>query len=213
MGGLLEVNYGDLACTDVIGFEEVEGGNPPGTNYDAVVSILNVRFAERFAGQILGTSRYADSLSGSPGAPLSLQAGEANRNLVVLVYNGTFEQVLSGLGNVGFPHDDAIGEGAVAVRFNCPQSEVGFYVVGGDGGYAYLDFFASDGAWIGGSVLFDISGWPYAFRCMDGSAYIAGFSIWNTDPAGIGLDLLRYDAGAPSSVESVRWGRIKGLFR
>ena len=127
-----QVDPSTLTCDGTITFDDVAGGAAPGTNYDAVFESDGAVFAERFAGQTLSASGDFDVLSGTPTSPLTLQVGAANQNLNVFI-NGP-SQVLTGLGPLGFPGFDAIGEGSFAVLFDFDQSEFGFDLVGGNGG-------------------------------------------------------------------------------
>lgn len=103
-------------------------------------------------------------LSGAPSSPLSLQAGEPSQNLAVFYYEETESNTLSGLGPLGFPDFDAIGDGSIAVLVDYDRSEFGFDRFGGDGGTAIVNVFARDGSLID---MFEITGFgddSYAFR-------------------------------------------------
>src|SRR3990170_3914304 len=138
-----QVDPATLTCDGTVTFDDVTGGGQPGTNYDAVFESGGADLAERFAGQTLSANGDFDVLSGSPG-PLTLQTGAANQNLNVFV-NGS-SQVLTGLGPVGFPNANAIGEGSFAVLFDFDQSEFGFDLVGGNFGTATVGFFRRNGS-------------------------------------------------------------------
>ena len=186
-----QVNYGDLTGTQLITFDDVPGGPVPGTNYDAVFVSGGVSFAERFVGQTNTPSGTFDVLSGSPGGPLALAVGAPGRNLNVFFYAGS--QGLTGLGPLGFPDFNAIGEGAIALLFTSEQSEFGFQLVGGDGGSATVDFFRRDGSLVHQIVLGGLTSAFYGFSREGGVNDIAGVSIWNTDPLGIVFDNLKFD--------------------
>jgi len=187
---------GSLTGTQLTTFDDVAGGAAPGTNYNAVFVSGGVSFAERFAGQTNTPSGGFDILSGSPLPGLALAVGLPNQNLNIFLNNSS--QVLTGLGSVGFPSYDAIGEGSFAALFSTDQSQFGFDLVGGDGGSATVDFFRRDGSLIDSIVVAGLSDQSYAFVRDGGVNDIAGISIFNTDPGGIGFDNLRYDV--PSRV-------------
>ena len=185
-----QVDPATLTCDGTVTFDDVTGGDQPGTNYDAVFESGGADLAERFAGQTLSANGDFDVLSGSP-SPLTLQTGAANQNLNVFV-NGS-SQVLTGLGPVGFPAANAIGEGSFAVLFDFDQSEFGFDLVGGNGGTATVDFFGRDGTLIHTIVLTALSDQSYGFQREGGLNDIAGISIQNDDAGGIGFDNLCHD--------------------
>ncbi len=158
------------------------------------------QFAERFVGQSLGFSGDFDVLSGTPVTPLALQVGMPDHNLDALMDEfGTVN--LNGLGPVGYlpalpvmnPDYDGIGEGSIAALFLSDYGQVGFDVLGVDGGgMMIVDFFRRDGSLIDTAVA--STGPPLtsaititvAFQRVGGVNDIAGFSIYNTDPGGLG---------------------------
>jgi hypothetical protein len=193
-----QVPYASLTGTALITFDDVPGGGAPGTNYDGIFESGNAAFAERFVGQTLGASGPFDTLSGTPSAPLALQVGAPGRNLNVFVNAGS--QVLTGLGNLGFPSFDAIGEGSFAVLFDFDQSQFGFQLVGGDSGTATVSFFARNGTLIDSVTLTGLADAFYGFSREGGVQDIAGISITNNDPAGVGFDNLLSDVqGVPGT--------------
>lgn len=182
-----------LTGTGFITFEDVAGGNPPGTNFDAIFESDGADFGERFVGQTLTTSGVFDILSGTPSSSLSLATGIAGENLNVFFRTANNSQVLSGLGPLGFPDNDAIGEGSFAVLFDFDQSEFGFDLLGGNGGSAFVDFFKRDGSLISSITLTTLSDQSFAFARDGGIKDIAGISIYNNDPFGIAFDNLVHD--------------------
>ncbi len=197
-----QIAPGSLTGTGLITFDDVAGGAAPGTNYDAIFESNGANLGERFAGQINTPGGDFDVLSGSPTGPLSLAVGAAGQNLNVFDYNGS--QVLTGLGPQGFPSFNAIGEGSFAVLFDFNQSQFGFDLVGGNGGDAFLNFFARDGSLISAITLSGLSTQSYAFSREGGVKDIAGISIYNNDLGGIGFDNLRHDVpGVPGPGTSV----------
>lgn len=182
---------GSLAGGQVATFDDVAGGASPGTNYNAIFVSGGVRFGERFAGQSNTPVNGFDVLTGTPGGPLTVVAGAPNANLNIFLFGQS--NVLTGLGPVGFPDADAIGEGSVAALFSSEQSEFGFDIVGGDGGSATLSFFRRNGSLIDTLVLSGLSNTSYAFRREGNLLDIAGVSIFNSDPGGIGFDNVRFN--------------------
>ena len=128
-----QVDYFSLSGSELIDFDSAAGGDVPGTNYDGIINSSGASFAERFVGQTLSASGTSDVLSGVPVGSLSLQIGAAGQNLNLVSGVGyPFGNLLTGLGNLGFPDPEAIGEGAVAILFDNDQSEFGFYSFGGN---------------------------------------------------------------------------------
>ena len=196
VNGLIEqVDPATLSCEILADLEDVTGGLA-GTNYDAILVSGDLELAERFSGQTLSSATIGaytfDVLSGTPSDPLALQTGAANCNVHVVVYG--FGQVVDGLGPLGYPDLDAIGEGSVAVLFPSPQSQFKFDICGVDGdggGNATLNFFKADGSSLG-TIVIAPTDQTYGFRHTGGIREIAGFSIHNSDPAGIGYDNICY---------------------
>jgi hypothetical protein len=120
--------------------------------------------------------------------------------------------VLAGLGNLGFPDLDAIGEGSIAISFPAPQAHVSFDLVGGNGGSATLGFYRMDGSLIDNITVTGLADLRYGFATPDGAASIAGILIQNTDPSGIGIDNICHSGGTTGS-RAVSWSRIKRLYR
>jgi hypothetical protein len=197
---IIEIDYYSLNCLGIITFDDVPGGGAPGTNYDAIFESDGALFAERFVGQTLSYSGDFDVLTGSPTNPLTLQAGLPYQNLVITLEPNTNSQVLAGNGPVGWPDYSSIGEGSFAVIFDYDQSEFGFVLAGGDGGPAIVDFFRRDGSLIDSIEIPNITLGNYGFQRIGGVADIAGVSIHNTDPAGIGIDdLCHTNQGVPGT--------------
>lgn len=186
-----QIDYNLLTGTQLITFDDIAGGAAPGTNYDGLLRSGNTSFGERFAGQANNPASGFDVLSGAPSGPLALAFGAPGQNLNVFISSAS--QVLTGLGPLGFPSFDAIGEGSFAVLFDDDQSEFGFQLVGGEGGSATLDFFRRDGSLIQQIVVGGLANAFYGFAREGAIRDIAGISIWNNDSAGIGFDNLKHD--------------------
>jgi len=197
-----QVDYALLTGTELITFDDVTGGGAPGTNYDAIFESGNTAFAERFVGQTNTPVGNFDVLSGTPSGPLALAVGAPGQNLNVFLNGGS--QVLTGLGPLGFPSFDAIGEGSFALLFDFDQSEFGFQLVGGNGGTATVSFFQRNGSLIETIALGSLADAYYGFSRDGGLKDIAGISIHNNDAAGIGFDNLKHDVrGVPGDPGNV----------
>jgi hypothetical protein len=198
-----QIDYNTIGGTGLITFDDVAGGGAPGTNDDAIFESNGADFGERFVGQVNTPSGNFDVLSGAPSGSLALAVGAAGQNLNVVVNGGT--QVLAGLGPLGFPSFDAIGEGAFAVLFDFDQSEFGFQLVGGNGGNAFVSFFKRDGSLISTITLTGLADASYGFQREGNVKDIAGISVHNNDLAGVGFDNLKHDVegvpGPPSVPE------------
>jgi len=208
-----EIPYASVFVGQTIDFEGIVGGDAPDTNYDGLLNFGGVLIGERFAGQTLGSSGNSDTLSGAATGPLTVLAGAAGQNLVVL--SDSVSQVLAGLGRLGFPSFDAIGEGAVAILFDNDQSSFGFRSVGGDLGSATFDFFRRDGSLIDTLTPVGLGTDAFGFLREGGLRDIAGISIWNTDPGGIGFDDIIFDVPgdgvAPVPLPAGVWLLLSGV--
>lgn len=196
------VSYASLTGLGLVTFNDIAGGTPPGTNYDGIFTSGGEKFAERFVGQTLTANGDFDTLSGAPTVPLTLQPGTSGHNLNVFDLGGG-DNVLTGLGTVGFPSNDAIGEGSFAVLFSSDQSQFGFELLGGESDPttgATIDFFRRDGSLIDRVVLLNLSAASYGFSRDLGIKDIAGISIFNNDPGGIGFDNLKFDVPTDTTV-------------
>ena len=180
------IDPGTLVCNDVIDFNDLATGN-----YDGIIDKGFVKFAERFSGQTVAAAGSFDVLSGTPNDPISLQVGDANKNLHVTSFGGS--QVIDGLGPSGFPNFNAIGEGAISFMFNYDQSELAITTNGSNNGVATASFFRRDGSLIETKTLsLGVGAKVFAFRRAGEVNDIAGVSITNTDGGGINYDNLTF---------------------
>lgn len=206
---IVPVDPDSVPCSQAATFNDLLGGDNPGTDYDGIVQSGGLRFAEHFVGQTLGYNGDFDVVSGIPTSPLALQVGAPGQNLDVFAYT---TNVLAGLGNLGFPDLDAIGEGSIAMYFPVSQSRVSFEIVGGNGESATVGFYRADGSLIDNVVVSGLGDSRYGFATPDGIRSIAGILIQSTDPSGIGVDNVCHDGGLVSS-RAATWGSIKNLYR
>jgi hypothetical protein len=198
-----------LSCVHTATFDDVSGAGVTGMNYDGPFASMGVNFAERFVGQAVSYAGNFDVISGVPGSPLLLQAGLPGQNLDVFSY---LTNVLAGLGNLGYPDFDAIGEGSIAMSFTIGQAQIGLDVVGGNGGSATLEFYRGDGSLIDTVVLSGLADHSYGFLKSDGVPDIKGILIQSTDPSGFGIDNVCHDV-ISDKTQSNTWGTLKTLYR
>lgn len=208
-GQIVSIDPTLVSCAQSVTFDDVKGGETPGTSYDGVLVAGGLLFAERFVGQTQGASGDFDAITGPPSNPLLPQAGAAGSNLDVFDYAGN---VLTGLGPIGFPDIDAIGEGAMSIYFPVPQAKVKFDLVGGNGGSATVSFYRTNGTLIDDVVVSGLGDLSYGFATADATPSIAGILIQNTDASGIGVDNICYDAGA-TNTRVASWGSLKQIYR
>jgi hypothetical protein len=209
VGEIQLVDPATLNCVQTTTFDDIAGGLAPGTNYDVLLPSVGVIFGERFQGQTLGFAGDFDVISGSPSNPLTPQAGSPGQNLNVFDYS---TNVLTGLGPLGFPDFNAIGEGSISMYFTTPQSQFGFSLVGGDGGSATLDFYRADGSLIDTITLSGLANLSYGFARTGGIQDISGVLIQNNDGAGIGLDNVCHDVPVVPT-KAASWGQLKSVYR
>ena len=190
------VDPNTLSTTDIEDFEGFAGGPHPGTNYDGIIAGNAISFAERFAGQTQSDQGDFDAILGNPTDPLTLQVGDPNDNLNIFL---DVTNVLDGLGPLGFPDPDAIGEGAVAILFAIDHFEFGIDIHGANDGDVTFDFYRQNGSLID-SITFSAADQSYGFRRDGTISDIRGVLITNKDPFGIGYDNVRYNIPAPGAL-------------
>lgn len=203
-GGILQVDYFSLSGVAGANFEDLGLANNDQVTFDSIFESGNTSFGESFAGQTVTANGDFDVLSGSPTDPLTLLAGDADTNITAI--DGGAGDVgntsITGSGPTGFPNADAVGEGSIAILFDFDQSEFGFDIVGGNSGGATAQFWARDGSLID-EIIFSLGSstfQSFGFRTDDSSQTVAGVSIFNNDPGGIGFDNFIFDvAGVPGT--------------
>ena len=208
-----QINPADLTGTTLTTFEDVTGGTQPGTNYDEILKSNAASFAERFVGQTLSSNGVVDVLSDTAIGPLTLQVGKPGQNLNVIAFAPppatNSSNTLTGIGPTGLN-----GEGAFAVLFDVDQSQLGFQLVGGATGSATatVNFFKRDGFLLETIALSGLTNSSYGFSRDGGLNDIAGFSIYNNAPSGVGFDNLRYGMqGVPNDPTPIPFEFSSGL--
>ncbi|MBT9457346.1 MAG: PEP-CTERM sorting domain-containing protein [Burkholderiaceae bacterium] len=197
------VAYASLSGT-LQDFESLAVSDPVGSLLEGLVTLGDVQFGERFDGQELGVTKaprpgevaqdWFDDLSyGAPVAGLSLLAGAAGGNLGAYDYGDANGKALTGIGPQNSDGGDVFGLGSISARFDAAQSALGFQVRDADGGTGLLSLYRVDGSLIQTLALGPLQNSFYAFARSDGTADIAGFSLYQSDSYfGIAIDKLKY---------------------
>lgn len=154
-------------------FEALGTGNVAG-----FITQTGATYGESFLGQTLGNVGGFDTLTGTPSASLTLQSNATLADNIGLLSFGS--NVIYG------DLRSQIGEGALSILFGTTTNILGFDIVGTDGGAFTVDFFGTSGNLLG-SITAGAANSFFGFRATSGEQ-IAGVSITNTDPAGIGFD-------------------------
>ncbi|HTP94293.1 MAG TPA: PEP-CTERM sorting domain-containing protein [Burkholderiales bacterium] len=218
------VPYSSIVYDGTIGFDDQPIASGFSADVNSVLALDGASFGERFAGQTLGSQTITyttyfnsmyntenedhDTVTGTPGSPLTLVAGAPGQNLIltrVLTSSGySPDHSLSGAGVP--PFGFSVSTGSVAVLFDTDQSEFGFTLTG-QGVYTYdagryitaagtfmVDFLRRDGTLIDSEQFQlpnDESVLQFGFRRDGGVADIGGIVLTNLDPAGISYDDFR----------------------
>ncbi len=192
------VDYFSLTASKLLDFNDVSAAAAPGTSYDTPVISNGVGASERFVGQTLSDFGGNDKLSDSVTGPLTLASGVSGQNVDIFHYGSS--NIIVGLGPVGYPEFDALGEGSIAFLFSTDQSQFGFGVFGANQGNVTLDFWRANGTLIQSVVINGVNDTYYGFEREGDVHDIRGVSIWNTDAAGIGYNKIKYDIGSDLSL-------------
>ncbi len=210
--GALALACGAQAQTQAVAWTQIQGpvqsfeslvvGDPLGSLIDGVLVLGGLQFGERFAGQELAVAivprpgnpleqdRFDDLRFGLPSPGLQLLAGAAGANLGVYDYGDAGGKALAGIGP-GASNEEHFGFGAISVRFDAPQSALGFEVREADGGEGWLALYRDDGSLIQRISLGSLANGRYAFARDGHVADIAGFSLYHRDSYyGIAIDNL-----------------------
>lgn len=206
---IVSVGYGTLTGP-VVNFEElVLGANPDGTLYDGVLSSGGVQFGERFAGQELALVKaprpgavaqdWFDDLSlGSPLAGLAVAAGDSGANLGAYAYADSAGHALAGIGPPNTDGSDPFGFGSIAARFATGVAGLGLQLREANGGDGWLNLYRADGSLIESLALGPLQDGLYGWARSDGTADIAGFSLYHRDTYyGVAIDNLLLASAVP----------------
>jgi len=202
--GIIQIDPGSLSGTALVDFEDLGLGDGEQVTFDSTFESGFTLFGESFVGQTVTQSGNFDVLSGTPTDPLTLANGPANQNITAIDGGAgdTGNTAIAGSGPLGYPDPDAVGEGSIAILFDYDQSEFGFDIVGANGGSATAQFWGRDGLLID-EIIFNLGNaifTSFGFQTDDSSFSIAGVSIFNDDPGGIGFDNFRSDVeGVPGT--------------
>lgn len=164
-------------------FSIVDSFTLPDGEISGIYSTFSTKIAESFAGQTVsgGAGSTFETVSGTPSNPLTLLVPAAQDGVYITL--GRLTGLAKGLGFYD------IAEGAMSLFFTLDQSSMGFSLVGGHGGNAYLDFFARDGSLIDSVLVNNLFNTDYTFSSS--GPLFAGITISNDDPGGITIDDLR----------------------
>ena len=183
-------------------------------NFNGVMNFEYLSFGERFAGQEVQADGLLDQLTGTPTAPLTPAAGEDGYNLAI--YEDRFNSAtLQGIGTLGFPDYDALGEGALSVWFSLDQTQFLLDLEDARGAFGPtafdITFYRRDASIIDVISFTDFSDYTpsLGIKRDNNVADIAGFTIVATDVGGVGIDGIAYTIPAPSSLILLAGG---GLF-
>ncbi|MEZ5715474.1 MAG: hypothetical protein R3D85_10065 [Paracoccaceae bacterium] len=180
-----------LALAHVITFDDVQSGFGIGHPIDTLLIRPGARFGERFSGQTLTPEGDFDRVSGAALAPLTAIPGAPGATLGALRLGPTI--VLQGNGPGGFPRENAVGEGAIAVEFDNDQAALAFDLRGGEAGSLEITFLRRDGSEIARLAVSPLGEESYGFARQGNLADIAGILITNRDPQGVAIDNLAFD--------------------
>ena len=212
------VGYASLSGP-VVSFEDLTLADPGGSLLEGIVNSGGVQFGERFAGQELAIAKaprpgsalpaqdwFDDLRYGSPVAGLVLLAGDAGANLGGYDYGDANHQALAGVGPQNSDGSDPFGMGAISARFSTPVSALGLLLRETDGGDAWLSLYRSDGSLIQTLSLGPLQDGTVAFERSDGSADIAGFTLYHRDSYyGIAIDNLVLASAVPEPAGAWLW--------
>ena len=204
--GITQINYASMTVDGRESFDAFSGASNP-VNSDAIYSHNGMSFGKYFSGQQLavetgsvsGIDQAWDRLDGSASGPLTLMAGEANKNLGFSALPAAGGVIAGGGPTIGTTRTapGGFGSGSIAVMFDADVAACGLQIRGQNGGTANFSFFRRDGSLIGSTSIvlpgspdygFGLVPESFGFQSGTGVSEIAGFSMWNTDKWGVGVD-------------------------
>ncbi len=189
---------------------------------NSVINQQGASYGESFQGQALSIvvpppsvppfEGDHDGLSGTPSVPLTLLPGGIGLNLSVFDLGLGNGNLLVGCGpsggNACFDGfaPEALGEGAVSILLVQDTDVFGFDVIGHDSGLLGVQFFARDGSSLQNFNLQlpDPVSNPIPYYGFQASPdmLIAGVSLTNLDPNGIGFDNVTFNSN-PTTTDPV----------
>lgn len=156
---------------------------------------LGLTIGQMLVGQTNVPVDWFDFVSGTPAMPLRIDdttPPEYGLNIST-VYSRT---VMAGLGPLGFPHRDSLGEGALTILFDADQYVVGVEVIGVNDGPMSLTFYNRGGSVIGQFDVPQPLNDTYVYSSVAGD--IAALTINNHDLGGLAYGNLLFLPGVPS---------------
>jgi hypothetical protein len=150
---------------------------------------LGITFGEKLVGQTVSSLGVFDVISGTPSVPLAIDTSIDPIHGVNVIGIGS-SVAINGLGILGFPNRDAIGEGALTALYNRDQRVIAFDVLGTTGGRIELQFFSRSGALLGDVVVEGSQNITYVFS--SDAEDIAAVTFTNQDFGGLGFDNFRF---------------------
>lgn len=216
------ISQADLTVTGTVDFTSLATALP-GTRRDDIVVMPGASFGEHFAGMTVLQFSTGETYSGLPTAGLSLVAGPARQNLTIASEPGVGAYIAGNSAvDGGYPRQGAIGEGMVSLKFDIPQSELGFDLLGVDARLnvvALIDFWNIDGGLIGSFTRTNrMTVTELAFRRENGIADIAGITIRSVDQFGLGYNDFRLalpgvtTSPGPAVPEPASWAMLVAGF-
>jgi len=204
--GITQINYASVTVDGRESFDAFSGASGI-VNSDAIYSHNGMSFGKYFSGQQLavetgsvsGIDQAWDRLDGSASGPLTLMAGEANKNLGFSALPAAGGVIAGGGPTIGTTRTapGGFGSGSIAVMFDADVAACGLQIRGQNGGTANFSFFRRDGSLIGSTSIV-LAGIPigagnttpgnFGFQSGTGASEIAGFSMWHNDNFGILMD-------------------------
>jgi hypothetical protein len=180
---------GDTTGLAVEDFEWVSG-NPFATLSNPT---LGITFGEKLIGQTNSPVDDFDIITGTPSTPLTMDGSVAADYGVCILYSyWSGGNAIAGLGPIGYPNLDAIGEGALTMLFAIDQNVIGFTVVGADSGAMDIQFFDRSGSMLGDLRVSLDSGDGATYAFSSDATNIAAITIDNANGGGIGFDNIRF---------------------
>lgn len=194
-----------------VDFEDRGAFPEPGIAIRGLYRVQGAALGGRFAGQTRVTRAIGpglfDALTGQPAGPLRLEPDDDSATLSLATHRGLGSVAAFPLGPRGFPDIGARGEGALAVLFDAPQRATGFRLHADYAdplgtrpppGAITVTFHAADGSLLG-AVTERLAAGPLAFGWRFAARPVAGFTLTTTDPGGIAIDDILFDAPPPTS--------------